>query len=147
MTSQIVIYDVTPRRHKGYITPGIIVIIILNHNARATPNQMMLYKHSLLLSFSALVLKWQFKGQNGGKNDEKWQWWWRQMTMTMINIVNANDWWQWRWRQTSLKFWCRSNEDLAVTINDAAPWSGWVGGWIAVTCTSTSIQKEKKLFS
>ena len=31
-TSQIVIYDATSWRHQGFVTPGIIVIVILNYN-------------------------------------------------------------------------------------------------------------------
>ena len=45
------------------------------------------------------------------------------MTMTMMNIAIDNNLWRWRWHQTSLKFWWSSNDDLAVSVNDAAPWT------------------------
>ena len=43
------------------------------------------------------------------------------MMLTMTNIVIDNDWWWWQWLLTSLKFWWRSNDDLGVIINHAAP--------------------------
>ena len=45
------------------------------------------------------------------------------MTIRMTIDVIVIDWWWWWWPQKSLKIWWRFNDGLAVTINDAAPWS------------------------
>ena len=45
-----------------------------------------------------------------------------KMMITMMNIVIDNDWWQGPWRLMILKIWWRSNDALAVIVNDAAPW-------------------------
>ena len=71
--------------------------------------------------------------------------WWRQMTpkwcdglassslkmtiydgfmmMTTTPLIILNIKWRWGWRQTSLKKKWRRHDDLAVTVNDAAPCS------------------------
>ena len=47
----------------------------------------------------------------------KWRWgWWPH---AILNIK-----WRWRWRQMSLKNKWLHHDDLAVTLNDAAPWHG-----------------------
>ena len=42
--------------------------------------------------------------------------------MTMTNVVIFFIKWRWRWRQTSLKIKWWRHEDLAVSVNDTAPW-------------------------
>ena len=52
--------------------------------------------------------------------------WWKSCgKMTVTNVIIFLIKWRWRWCQTPLKIKWRCQDDLAVSVNDAAPWS-WI---------------------